>query len=306
MKETKRNLLKMQAVFSNFWKIVALLGAKNAKKVQALRSLSPARGIEAEQQNAKRNELPNLMDDEMALNEQPDEKERVKRPCIYCGQYQAQLLRHMKRKHNDEEAVKAAMMLPKQDQHNAFDKLRKLEGGSLKAGLKLKIGYLLKKLIKDDDYVPNSAVSSGSDSDIASSVCVPMLSATEQPTEIIAKANAGVSKKAQYQKGSNSQTDSRSHPEIHFERSAAQERPKRQISMEKRECVYDVNPDDPFDLKLEKNRCVGTDQAQNMSDDLEEEFFLDQSDGDDDYVPNSAVSSGSDSDIASSVCGFQA
>ncbi|KAK3793121.1 hypothetical protein RRG08_030204 [Elysia crispata] len=103
------------------------------------------------------------------------EKKKPKRPCYYCGEEQSQLVRHLTRKHKMEDAVVAALKLPKMEQRRAFEKIRKDgilkmnnvlerehfdtlcdsirdlttgENGEIKAGLKLKIGYVLKKLIK--------------------------------------------------------------------------------------------------------------------------------------------------------------
>ncbi|KAK3783530.1 hypothetical protein RRG08_028047 [Elysia crispata] len=103
------------------------------------------------------------------------EKKKPKRPCYYCGEEQSQLVRHLTRKHKMEDAVVAALKLPKMEQRRAFEKIRKDgilkmnnvlerehfdtlcdsirdlttgENGEIKAGLKLMIGYVLKKLIK--------------------------------------------------------------------------------------------------------------------------------------------------------------
>ena len=38
---------------------------------------------------------------------------KPKRPCLYCGVFHSQLVRHLKRKHLNEEAVAAAIKLPK-------------------------------------------------------------------------------------------------------------------------------------------------------------------------------------------------
>ncbi|KAK3777984.1 hypothetical protein RRG08_038780 [Elysia crispata] len=103
------------------------------------------------------------------------EKKKPKRPCYYCGEEQSQLVRHLTRKHKMEDAVVPALKLPKMEQRRAFEKIRKDgilkmnnvlerehfdtlcdsirdlttgENGEIKAGLKLKIGYVLKKLIK--------------------------------------------------------------------------------------------------------------------------------------------------------------
>ncbi|KAK3767970.1 hypothetical protein RRG08_059689 [Elysia crispata] len=86
-------------------------------------------------------------------------KKKPKRPCYYCGEEQSQLVRHLTRKHKMEDAVVAALKLPKMEQRRAFEKIRK-DGilkmnisqqekmEEIKAGLKLMIGYGLKKLIK--------------------------------------------------------------------------------------------------------------------------------------------------------------
>ena len=53
------------------------------------------------------------------------QKKKPKRPCYYCGLEQAQLVRHLKRKHKTEEAVVAALELPKAEQKQAFERIRK-------------------------------------------------------------------------------------------------------------------------------------------------------------------------------------
>ena len=53
------------------------------------------------------------------------QKKKPKRPCYYCGSEQAQLVRHLKRKHKTEEAVVAALVLPKAEQKQAFERIRK-------------------------------------------------------------------------------------------------------------------------------------------------------------------------------------
>lgn len=47
------------------------------------------------------------------------------RPCVFCGQLQSKLKRHLLRKHKDEEQVKAALELPGPEQKRAFDALKK-------------------------------------------------------------------------------------------------------------------------------------------------------------------------------------
>ena len=47
------------------------------------------------------------------------------RPCVYCGQFETQLVRHLKRKHTNEEAVQAAIKLPASEQRRAFEIIRK-------------------------------------------------------------------------------------------------------------------------------------------------------------------------------------
>ena len=54
------------------------------------------------------------------------QKRKPKRPCYYCGEVQSQLLRHIKRKHKNEEAVVAALQLPQTEQLRAFENIRKL------------------------------------------------------------------------------------------------------------------------------------------------------------------------------------
>ncbi|KAK3727065.1 hypothetical protein RRG08_026590, partial [Elysia crispata] len=53
------------------------------------------------------------------------EKKKPKRPCYYCGEEQSQLVRHLTRKHKMEDAVVAALKLPKMEQRRAFEKIRK-------------------------------------------------------------------------------------------------------------------------------------------------------------------------------------
>jgi len=48
------------------------------------------------------------------------------RPCLFCGAMQSQLVRHLKRKHAQEESVIAAVKLPKIEQEKAFGDLRKM------------------------------------------------------------------------------------------------------------------------------------------------------------------------------------
>ena len=43
------------------------------------------------------------------------------RPCMFCGQMQAHLKRHVTRKHRSHEEVRAFMKLPKAEQARAFD-----------------------------------------------------------------------------------------------------------------------------------------------------------------------------------------
>ena len=54
-----------------------------------------------------------------------DGGKKPKRPCVYCGMFQAKLKRHMLRRHKDEEGVKAALLLPAAEQTRAFEDLRK-------------------------------------------------------------------------------------------------------------------------------------------------------------------------------------
>ena len=44
---------------------------------------------------------------------------------MFCGQMQAQLKRHVIRKHRSHEQVRAAMQLPKAEQARAFDGIKK-------------------------------------------------------------------------------------------------------------------------------------------------------------------------------------
>ena len=44
---------------------------------------------------------------------------------MFCGQMQAQLKRHVIRKHQSHEQVRAAMQLPKAEQARAFDGIKK-------------------------------------------------------------------------------------------------------------------------------------------------------------------------------------
>ena len=53
------------------------------------------------------------------------QKKKPKRPCYYCGEEQSQLVRHLTRKHKMEDAVVAALKLPKMEQRRAFEKIRK-------------------------------------------------------------------------------------------------------------------------------------------------------------------------------------
>ncbi|KAK7489172.1 hypothetical protein BaRGS_00019550, partial [Batillaria attramentaria] len=52
-------------------------------------------------------------------------KKKPPRPCVFCGTFQSQLVRHIKRKHGEEESVQAALKLPQADQQRAFESLRK-------------------------------------------------------------------------------------------------------------------------------------------------------------------------------------
>ena len=63
------------------------------------------------------------------------QKKKPKRPCYYCSAEQSQLVRHLKRKHKMEDAVVAALKLPKMEQHRAFEKIRK--DGILKMNVSL-------------------------------------------------------------------------------------------------------------------------------------------------------------------------
>ncbi|KAK7487420.1 hypothetical protein BaRGS_00021382, partial [Batillaria attramentaria] len=55
----------------------------------------------------------------------PTAKKKPPRPCVFCGTFQSQLVRHIKRKHGEEESVQAALKLPQADQQRAFESLRK-------------------------------------------------------------------------------------------------------------------------------------------------------------------------------------
>lgn len=46
---------------------------------------------------------------------------KPKSPCVFCGEFQNQLPRHLKRKHCNEEPVSAALKLPPLEQKKAFD-----------------------------------------------------------------------------------------------------------------------------------------------------------------------------------------
>ena len=50
---------------------------------------------------------------------------RPKRPCVYCGLMQSQLIRHLRRQHKNEEEVKAALTLPDSERLQAMVKIRK-------------------------------------------------------------------------------------------------------------------------------------------------------------------------------------
>ena len=50
---------------------------------------------------------------------------KPKRPCLFCGKDQSRLVRHLKRQHKQEEAVKSAMNLPRVEQQRAFEQIRK-------------------------------------------------------------------------------------------------------------------------------------------------------------------------------------
>ena len=54
-----------------------------------------------------------------------EKKKKPARPCMFCGQMQAQLKRHVIRKHQSHEQVRAAMQLPKAEQARAFDGIKK-------------------------------------------------------------------------------------------------------------------------------------------------------------------------------------
>ena len=54
-----------------------------------------------------------------------EKKKKPARPCMFCGQMQAQLKRHVIRKHRSHEQVRAAMQLPKAEQARAFDAIKK-------------------------------------------------------------------------------------------------------------------------------------------------------------------------------------
>ncbi|XP_069108879.1 uncharacterized protein [Argopecten irradians] len=52
-------------------------------------------------------------------------KKKPYRPCMYCLKPQSKLLEHLKRKHKDEDRVKAALALPNALRNKEFDKIRK-------------------------------------------------------------------------------------------------------------------------------------------------------------------------------------
>ncbi|XP_070191728.1 uncharacterized protein [Littorina saxatilis] len=62
---------------------------------------------------------------------------KPKRPCLYCGEMQSRLPRHLKRKHSDVEAVSSAFKLPKQDKNEVLSGIRKL--GILKENNAIKL-----------------------------------------------------------------------------------------------------------------------------------------------------------------------
>ena len=72
---------------------------------------------------------------------------KPKRPCLYCGVFNSQLPRHLKRKHQNEEAVAAALKLPKVEQSNAFAYIRK--SGIYKYNVQSKIDDSNGSLIKE-------------------------------------------------------------------------------------------------------------------------------------------------------------
>lgn len=51
--------------------------------------------------------------------------QRPKRPCIFCGIFQSQLVRHMEKKHGDEPLVKSGLELPAKEKIRYFHGLRK-------------------------------------------------------------------------------------------------------------------------------------------------------------------------------------
>ena len=56
---------------------------------------------------------------------QVEKYKKPKRPCVFCGKYQAQLNRHIKLKHSDNKEFKEALKLPKVLRLKKFDMFRK-------------------------------------------------------------------------------------------------------------------------------------------------------------------------------------
>ena len=51
---------------------------------------------------------------------------RPKRPCYYCGLFQSQIARHLKRRHKDEDLIRSVLNGSKKKHDEIIDYVRKL------------------------------------------------------------------------------------------------------------------------------------------------------------------------------------
>ncbi|XP_070177564.1 nucleolar protein dao-5-like [Littorina saxatilis] len=93
--------------------------ASSSHKPQASASKNTASSLDQTQAPASENRA--------SSSDKEKKCSKPQRPCLFCGVLQTHIVRHLKRKHCDEDAVSSALKLKtKQDQHEAFEKIRKL------------------------------------------------------------------------------------------------------------------------------------------------------------------------------------
>nr|XP_039274551.1 uncharacterized protein LOC120348490 isoform X2 [Styela clava] len=101
-----------------------------------------------EEKKRKRKKLRKNATGQKGKQQQENEGDTLKRPCVYCEQFQSKLSRHIARIHSEEPEVKEILGLPPKQRNYRFDQLRK--NGMYKYNLKLlKEGCRTQSLLRE-------------------------------------------------------------------------------------------------------------------------------------------------------------